>query len=239
MKKIALILLSLCFIITSCGEKNKTNEIDRSIKYNGPETINIVLQENYKINASSGEALSFYSENALIATVSDDGKLFGKNIGETNIKIYNSENEIEIHVVVSLLEEPTFDFGCNQEMILSLYDSEKLIHNTDSVIVYGNWYSYAVWTMSFFFKDNMYYESDLYIRNDLDLRLDQFLLENYYYRGMVLDNNNKEIYIYYDSYEESEASVMIGKQYHANDEDDICLIYIPYTPEGRERIRCR
>lgn len=238
MRKIGIILFSLCFILTSCGSETE-KEIDKTIKYSGSNTVNIVLMENYNLKASSEESLTYYSDDELIVTVSKDGKLFGKNVGEANVTISNSENSIEIHVIVSLFEEPTLDFGCNRDKILSLYKSDKLVHNSDSVVIYSNWYSYAVWTMSFFFKDNMYYESDLYIRNDLDLRLDQFLLENYYYRGMVLDNNNKEIYIYYDSYEESEASVMIGKQYHANNEDDICLMYIPYTPEGRERIRCR
>ena len=237
MKKIALILIGLSFILTSCG--NRTKKIDKTIKYNGDTTVNIVLQENYSLNASSEDALSYYSDNEMIITISDEGVLFGKNIGEANVTISNSENEIKIHVIVTLFEEPTLDFGCDRNKILSLYNPDKLSYNTDSVVVYSNWYSYAVWSMSFFFKNNMYFESDLYIRNDLDIRIDQYLNENYHYQGTILDNNNKEIYVYTDSATESEASVLVGKQYNANKDNDICLMYIPYTPESRNLIKRR
>lgn len=237
MKKISIILLGVFFIMTSCG--NKTKDIDKTIKYNGSNTVNIVLLEDYNLKASSEDALSYYSDNELVVTVTQDGKISGKNIGEANVTISNSENEIKIHVIVTLFEEPTLDFGCNRDKILSLYNPEKLIYNTDSVVVYSNWYSYAVWSMSFFFKNNMYYESDLYIRNDLDLRIDQYLSANYHYYGVLTDNNNKDIYVYLDSATESDASILVGKQYDANSDGDICLIYIPYTPGSRDIIRRR
>ena len=144
MKKVALILIGLCLIITSCGKK-----IDKTIKYNGSKDVNIVLQESYNLNASSEEELTYYSDNSLIVTVDKNGKIFGKNIGEANITISNSENSVNVHVNVTLFEEPTLDFGCNQEKILSLYGQPTI--STDSVIIYTNWYSYAVWSMSFFF----------------------------------------------------------------------------------------
>lgn len=230
MKKVALILIGLCLIITSCGKK-----IDKTIKYNGSKDVNIVLQESYNLNASSEEELTYYSDNSLIVTVDKNGKIFGKNIGEANITISNSENSVNIHVNVTLFEEPTLDFGCNQEKILSLYGQPTI--STDSVIIYTNWYSYAVWSMSFFFKDNEYYESDLYIRNDLDLRIDQYLEENFYYYGKLTDDNNNDIYVYLDAADESNATVMVAKMYHANKDDDICLIYVPYTSENRLRFR--
>lgn len=237
MRKLSIILLGLCLILTSCGNDEK--ETDKTIKYNGGSTVDIVLQEYYDLKVSSEETLNYYSDDELIVTVSQDGKIFGKNIGEANITISNSENEIKIHVIVSLFEEPTLDFGCDRNKILSLYNNEKLVLSTDSVIIYSNWYSYAVWTMSFFFSNNMYYESDLYIRNDLDLRVDQYLDANYFYHGVITDNNNKEIFIYLDESKENDASVLVGKQYNANSDGDICLMYIPYTPESRDILRRR
>ena len=238
MRKISIILLSLCFILTSCGNRSE-DETDKSIKYNGSKTVNIVLKQDYKLNVSSDESLTFYSDNESNVTVTPDGVIYGKNIGESNITISNSENEIKIHVVVTLFEEPTLDFGCDRNKILSLYNPDKLVYNTDSVIVYSNWYSYAVWSMSFFFENNEYFESDIYIRNDLDLRIDQYLNENFYYQETIKDNNDNEIYVYLDSATESDASVIVGKQYNANEDNDICLMYIPYTPESRNLIKQR
>lgn len=232
MRKTTIILLGLCLAFTSCGKKD-----DKSIKYDGAQNINIVLKETYNLNVSSKDALNYYSDDELVVTVSQDGNIYGKNVGEANVMICNSENELKLHVDVSLFEEPTLNFGCSRNNIVSLYGQPTYL--TDSVIVYSNWYSYAVWSMSFFFKNNSYYESDLYIRNDLDMRVDQYLKENFHYYGEVTDDNGKKIFVYLDESSEEDASVLVGKQYNANKDGDICLIYIPYTPESRDVIRRR
>ena len=239
MKKLALILISLCFIIISCRNRNENNETDKPIRYNGPTTINIAQQDIYKINASSEEALTYYSDNENIVTVDNDGNIKGKSIGEANITISNSDNEIKIRVIVTLFVEPTLDFGCNQDKILSLYNPEKLIYNTDSVIIYSNWYSAAVWSMSFFFENDEYYESDLYILNDLDMRVNEYLDKNYHYYEVITNDNGKEIYVYLNAADESDATVMVGKMYNANEEDDICLMYTKYPYDSRVRVRLR
>lgn len=228
MKKLALFLLGITFFLVSCGS-------DYSIKYDGPNVINIVLMEDLSLNIESDEPLTYHSDNELYVEVSSDGVIHGKNIGEANITVSNAENEITLHVVVSLFEEPTLDFGCNRDKILSLYGTPTIY--TDSVIVYTNWYSYAVWSMSFFFENNSYYESDLYIRNDLDMRIDEYLNNNFHYQGKFYDQNNNEVYTYLNDSDKSKANVFIGKQYNANKDGDICLMYVPYRyEENRDEV---
>lgn len=226
MRKIALILLCLYVFLTSCGNKS-------SIKYDGPSTINIVLLETLNLNASSDDPITYSTDNKLIVEIDQNGNILGRNVGETNITLSNNENEIRIHVIVSLFEEPTLNFGASTKEIKSIYGEPKRNFG-DSIFIYGSgndWYSWAVWEMDFFFDKNRYYEADLYLRSDLDLRISQYLEENYFYSQEITDTINGEIktlYIYLDSPNPNNASVIVGKQYDAGPEDDILLVYAPY-----------
>lgn len=232
MKKIALLLLSLC-LICSC-KRNKDDNYD--IKYDGSNSIEIVLREKLKIDATSDEPIQYYSDNELIAKVTADGIIEGINIGEANITLSNSQKQLTIHVVVNLFEEPTLDFGKAQDYIKGIY-GEPTHTFGDSVYRYGggevhpdDWYSFTVWQMDFFFIDNQYVESDVYISKDWDLRLNEYL-EQYSYRGVVSDttnNNVTEYHVYLNDENPENATMLIGKIYNVGHYKDICLFYIPY-----------
>ena len=225
MKKLALILSTLLFIFSSCT--------DKSIKYNGPDVVNVVLQQSYDLKASSKDPLNYSSDNERYVTVSFDGVVYGKNVGKANVTLSNTENELTIPVNVNLYEEPTFDFGASPSKIKSLY-GEPTRNYGDSVFVYGGgqiWYSPTVWEMNFFFGANGYYESDLYLRNDLDLLLTKFLDENYYYYQALNDTINgevKTIHIYLDTEDPRFADIIVGKQYNVGKYNDILLVYAPF-----------
>lgn len=235
-------------MFSSCGNRNE----DNSIKYDGTKTINIVLLEELALNATSNLPITYYSDNELVVTVTPNGTIKGKNIGEANVTISNTENDITIKVIVSLLEEPTVDFGASKNEIINLYGAPQY-NIGDSIYIYGggevhpdDWYSFAVWRMDFFFVNDQYVESDLYIEKDLDSRLNEFL-SKYNYRGIVTDTTGTEeieYHIYLNNENPDEASVLIGKIYDVGKYKDICLFYIPYTPgrsSGRiaipERVR--
>lgn len=225
MKKIALFLLGITIFLTSCKPKDKFE-----IKYNGDSTINIVLTEEYNLDITSEDNLTFYSDNEIIATVSPSGVVKGKNIGEANIIASNSQNSITIKVVVSLFEEPTFNFYCNQSYIKNLYGTPR--RENDSVFVYGGseeWYSFAVWEMDFFFINKKYVEADLYIRKDLEVRIDEYLNKNFFYKDQFTDTNSNITYdVYLNDENPKDASVLVGKIKNAGPYQDICLFYIPY-----------
>ena len=61
MKKIALLLFSLC-LICSC---NRDKDDNYDIKYDGSNSIEIVLREKLKIDATSDEPIQYYSDNEL------------------------------------------------------------------------------------------------------------------------------------------------------------------------------
>lgn len=224
MKKTALILLFACIFFSSCK--------DNSIKYNGPDVINIVLREEFNLNASSQDPLSYHSDNERNVTVSPNGVIYGKNVGEANVTISNTEKQLSIPVIVSLFEEPTLKFGASTKEIKALYGEPK--HNLgDSVYIYGSgqdWYSWAAWEMDFFFNDDHYYESNIYIRNDLELLLNKYLDENYFFNKILtdtIDGEERTLYIYLDNKNPNDAKVIVGKQYNAGPYKDILLVYAP------------
>ena len=225
MKKLALILSTLLFIFSSCTDKSR--------KYNGPDVVNVVLQQSYDLKASSKDPLNYSSDNERYVTVSSDGVVYGKNVGKANVTLSNTENELTIPVNVSLFEEPTLNFGASTKEIKALYGEPQRNYG-DSVYRYGGvqniWYSYAVWEMIFFFNNDKYYESDLFIRNDLDFLVTKHLDENYFYYQALNDTVNgevKTIHIYFDTEDPRFAEVVVGKQYNVGSENDILIIYAP------------
>lgn len=235
MKKLALLLLGICLIFNSCKPKDKTK-----INYDGESTIDIVLLEEYDLGATSESDLTYYSDNEMVVTVNSNGVIRGKNVGEANVTIENSVNSITIKVIVSLFEEPTFNFGISPISIKNIYGIPDYQFG-DSIYIYGggsspdDWYSYAVWKMDFFFKYNFYYESDLYINSDLKIRIDQFLAEKYHFYQTLTDtissNGEDEIVtleLFLNSAEPENASVLVGKQEDAGNYNDICLFYVPF-----------
>lgn len=222
MKKIAFVLLFTCIVFSSC--KND------SIKYKGPDVINIVLQERYNIDADSKEPIVYSSDNNLIVDIIGDGTILGKNVGEANVTLSSESDELSISVIVSLFEEPSFNFYCSPSYIKDLYGAPRI--ETDSVFVYGgseDWYSFAVWEMDFFFKNKQYVEADLYIEKDLEIRVDEYLNSNFFYRNKVKDEDTNITYdIYLNNETPENATVLVGKIKDAGPYDDICLFYIPY-----------
>lgn len=227
MKKLALFLISV-LLFSACG-----NDDDNSIEYDGSKIINIVLLEELNLNASSNETLTYYSDNEMIVTVTNDGIIKGKNVGETNVTISNSENSITLRVVVSLFEEPTFNFGISPRDIENIYGVPRFNFG-DSIFIYGSgneWYSYAVWEMDFFFKNDEYIEADLYIREDVNTRLNQFLTENYFVKDTIYDTIDDVLttcYIYLNENNPDEANLLLGKLFPAGRYDDVCLFYTAY-----------
>lgn len=221
-------------MLASCREK-----VDNSIKYGGGESVNIVLLEELKLNATteSDNPITYYSDNDMVVTVNSEGVIKGKNVGMANVTISNTIDVITVKVTVSLYEEPTTDFYVSKDEISKIYGQPNYIVDSGDTTVYiygsGNdWYSYAVWEMDFFFIDDQYIESDLYIRSDVETRLDEFLNNNYYYQRS--DTINDEIYyIYLNEENPEDATVMLGKINNVGQYEDICVFYIPYEYEEK------
>ncbi len=211
-----------CIVFSSCNND--------SIKYKGPDVINIVLQEKYNIDADSKEPIVYSSDNNLIVDIIDDRTILGKNIGEANVTLSNTSDELSIPVIVSLFEEPSLNFYCSLSDIKDLYGTPRI--ETDSVFVYGgseDWYSFAVWEMDIFFIDKKYVEADLYIQKDLEIRIDEYLNEKFFFKNQFTDTDSNITYdVYLNDENPENATVLVGKIKDAGPYHDVCLFYIPY-----------
>ncbi|MBO5809314.1 MAG: hypothetical protein J6R32_00640 [Bacteroidales bacterium] len=97
MKKLALFLLGICIFLSSCNPNDK-NEIN----YDGKNSIEIVLLEEYDLGITSKSELSYYSDNEMVVTINENGVIKGKNVGEANVTIENEVNQITIKVTVNI-----------------------------------------------------------------------------------------------------------------------------------------
>lgn len=179
MKKVLFLSVIALAILASGCKKNKS----KALEYNDSNPINMVLRGYHQIEASSEYDITYKSLNETAVTVTKSGKLYGKNVGEAQVKIDNGYESRTIDVIVDLFTEPTFEFGCNTGRIKALYGEPIAAGYVDTILVYtyttNNGYSYACGQMDFFFYNGSYFESDVYIRPNVEVLLNRYLNENF------------------------------------------------------------
>lgn len=178
MKKILFVsIISIAILATGC-KKDKS----KSLEYNDSNPINMVLRGEHQINASSEYDITYQSLNETAVTVTSTGKLYGKNVGEAQVKLDNGYESKTIDVKVDLFTEPTFEFGCSPSRIRTLYGTPNAGY-VDTILVYqytaDGGYSWACGEMDFFFYDGQYFESTVYLRPNVEGLLNNYLNENF------------------------------------------------------------
>lgn len=179
MKKTLFLMVIIAALATGC---NKSKNLD----FKDTDPLQIALRDNYKVNVSSDYDITFTSANPLVVEPKD-GKLYGKNVGSTQITMDNGYKSMTVGANVSLFIQPTFEFGCSSSRIKSLYGNPyQSGYNDAGTLVYvytmktdEGYYSWACGEMDFFFNDGKYIEADLYIRNGVDYLLENYLTENF------------------------------------------------------------
>lgn len=224
MKKLLFLAITLAVLTISCKEKKS-----EALNYNDADPIQMTLREYHQVDASSDYSITYTSADELIVEP-NDGNLYGKNVGETQITLDNGYETKTVDVNVTLFTEPTFEFGCDQNRIKSLYGDPYYSYD-DSIFIYGAHdpgYSYACWQMNFFFDDNSYYESDVYILNNFEYMLNLYLEENFVLDS-IINIDSIDYHMYHNIIDNT---VKCGKFYEANEWGDICLFYFQSSDEG-------
>lgn len=218
MKKVLFISV-LAFAILATGCKK---EKSKSLEYNDSNPINMVLRGEHQIDVSSAYDITYKSLNETAVTVTQSGKLYGKNVGEAKVQIDNGYESRTIDVIVDLFTEPTFEFGCNTGRIKALYGEPIAAGYVDTILVYqyttNTGYSYACGEMDFFFYNGQYFESDVYIRPNVEILLNRYLDENFTLDTIVGDTLS--LYRY-----QLDNNIICGKYASHNQWDEWCLFY--------------
>ena len=235
MKNTFLLIAILAILTTSCNKKEKS----KSLNYSGSNTVTIALRDNYQINADSDYDISYSTSNSNVVTVSQNGLIYGKNVGQAQVTFTNSYESRTVDVNVDLFVEPTFEFGCNTQRIKNLYGSPYNSGNTSSgLLVYQytqktdyGYYSYACGEMDFFFSSGAYVEADLYIREGLDALLNNYIDENFILYDTVQqiahNNDTVDCYLYRNKID---PTVTMGKFQSGNQYNETILYY--YQPDN-------
>lgn len=133
MKKVLFLLVVLPMLFAACSsdEDNETWNISES---------NIELNVNEEINVSSNQKVSWKSENPLIATVNEKGRILALLVGKTKIVVSNSNEIKEINVTVkgncNYIVEPFLKFSDSYSKIQSYENREKYMYSTDEELIY-------------------------------------------------------------------------------------------------------
>ena len=200
-----------------------TEQILDELVYNDENPIHLALREEHKIADSSAYPITYSTSDDMYVTVSDDGVLFGKNVGSAQVTLDNGFHSLTVDVIVDLFREPTFEFGCGGDRIRELYGNPyQAGYVNDTLLVYKytgyNGYSYACGEMDFCFDNGSYFEADLYIRPTVEHLLNCYLEENFTFETTL----NDTISIYRNKIDNS---VMCGKYDSHNPWNEICLYY--------------
>ena len=233
MKKVLLLLvISIALLTTSC-KKDKS----KSLNYNDSNPISMVLQGHHQIQASSDYDITYSAineGNKEVVTVTSDGNLYGKNVGNAKVKLDNGHENKTVDVIVDLFREPTFEFGCNTSRIRELYGKPyQSGYISDTILAYqytsNNGYSYACGEMDFFFYDGAYYESDVYIRPNVELMLNKYLQDNFDLDSIYGDTLS--IYV-----NKINTNVICGKYASHNQWNEWCLFYFEDNDDNAKSV---
>lgn len=218
MKKVLFLSVIALAILASGCKKNKS----KALEYNDSNPINMVLRGYHQIEASSEYDITYKSLNETAVTVTKSGKLYGKNVGEAQVKIDNGYESKTVDVIVDLFTEPTFEFGCNPNRIKSLYGQPLAAGYVDTILVYqytsNDGYSYACGEMDFFFYDGRYFESDVFIRPNVEVLMNRYLNDNFILDTILGDTMS--IYRH-----QLDNNIICGKYASHNQWDEWCLFY--------------
>lgn len=227
MKKTLFFMIILAIFATGCKK-----EKSKSLNYDGPSTVTIALRDYYKLPVSSEYDVTYSTSDDMHVTVSADGTIYGKNVGNANITISNGYETTNVPVNVELFIQPTFEFGCSPNLIRDLYGSPyQAGYNGDGVLVYRytsySGYSYACGEMDFFFDDARYIESDVYIRPSVEFLLDSYLNENFDYAYEFNDTISQDTIVTVSIYKyKLDEEIYCGKRLAMNEWNEILLFYL-------------
>lgn len=238
MKKTLFFMIILAVFATGC-KKDKSKSLD----YNGGSVVTIALRDYYRLPVSSEYDISYSTSNDTYVTVSADGVVYGKNVGNAEVTMSNGYETRTVTVKVDLFIEPTFEFGCSSANIRALYGSPyQAGYNDDGILVYqyttNQGYSYACGEMDFFFYDGSYYESDVYIRPSVEYLLNNYLTENFTLHSEIYDTVTTSYPTTHDTIipisiykNKIDTTVICGKRLALNQWNEFLLFYFQLNDE--------
>lgn len=126
MKKLLLTLMAIAAVGTAAVSCSKKDEPKQLMVSPSKLTMNATQTKKISVSGASG-AVSYSSENKLIASVSDLGEVKANVVGETNIVVSSGNMKAMCSIVVkpkiTFLKEPILKFGISSQEVMSILNS--------------------------------------------------------------------------------------------------------------------
>ena len=244
MKKTVFFMIILAVLAGGC-KKNK-DEKSTALRYYDSDPIHMVFQDTHTIAVESDYDISYEiirTNPYPVLRWQSHGVLKSLNVGTDKVTISNGYETKTVDVVVDVFTEPTFEFGCAPARIRELYGTKyQGAYVTDHDIQYLRYvyigdesnnymYSPTCYHMDFYFQDSQYIVSQVFIRkNNIEIPLKNYIDDNFdslrtipkYYYDEYITHDTVPAIVYRSKTDEN---VLCIKYEHANQYDDISLVY--------------
>lgn len=221
MKKLLLLLLIAPFIFISCG----SDDDDDSISLKETEKA-LKHGETYQINATSGNKITYASENEYHATVSESGLVTAARIGETQISLSDGKSAKKFKVTVSpestMYPDPNLEFGISKsDLIKKLGTPSK---ETADGMSYDNFSTKAPQVAYLFDSNNKLKSVGVIVKTAYSSELGTFLRERYVY-GTSIEEDYTLVFV--NALKLENATMLIGASLYNT--SYWMTIYMPYS----------
>ncbi len=186
MKKVMLFFIAAICLTTFIGcEKDKDVELPLTLK---STSTTLTSSQTFNITVTPDTVgCTYESENDLIASVSTNGLITAKRVGETNIVVKNNKKnftskfKVTVTPKYSMYKEPYLVFGSTKAAIKN-YEKRSLMEEAETYI---NYYGENSTTSGilYSFSNSTYEVSACLIPTSYSSLLSSFMAERYVYMG--------------------------------------------------------
>ena len=203
--------------LSSCGSDNN-DEPDASI----PTSIDVLVGRNFMLGAKG----NWYSSNDFIASVTNDGVVFAKHVGECVIEGAIGRKKYYCTVTVNptstLIQEPITEWNMSKPQLIAKCGQDYVVSGKSIGYITNN--NIAPIVLYLFDDSNKLSSSAVTVKTSYTSELVNFLTERY----QVIGRDGYDFFFANGSNQQSITTV-VGVQRYSYDRNYWVVMYMPYN----------
>ncbi|MDD2611347.1 MAG: hypothetical protein PHR38_01010 [Bacteroidales bacterium] len=181
-----LMIALLAILAMGCSKEPELLELNAtSISLVSTKTFSLVVSPN-------ADGYTYKSENSYIASVSSDGLITAKRVGNTIVHVRNANKdfsatcEVTVTPQYDMFRQPYLEFGATPATIKA-YEKRVLASETTTGLIYTGENSYLAYLI-YVFENSAYTSSGCFVPTKYSSLLGSFIGERYVYLGTSDDD---------------------------------------------------
>lgn len=216
----SILLLAVVVLMLSCSKDEEKDVL--SLEIFGAD---LYYNDTHQIEAKSKSAITYTSENEYHATVSKDGLVKARHIGQTDILLTNSVESKKYTIVVTpkhfVYPEPPISFGMSKDAIIGVHGKPDF--ETDEGFFYDNYSANAPSLIFLFDNNNRVIFYAVRVNPYMATPLANFIGERYAAIGMK-DGS----FIFANGF--SDETITLGVIISVPSSSYVQVMYMPFSP---------